>query len=138
MKWVLNIIQFLIVYLSAFYLIKEENILGLGGIYANSTLMTGCSIAIAGILWKPYNRFSLFIIRKIKSIKFLHTTFFGYLDKKWKRLARVLSWFFYLISVFISFNIFRGGEPLLVIIGYPILITIISYTLKPFVVKDKS
>ena len=69
---------------------------------------------------------------------FLHTTFFGYLDKKWKRLARVLSWVFYLISVFISLNIFRDGEPVAVIIGYPILITLISYTLKPFIVKDKS
>ena len=128
----------IIVYLFAFYLIKEENILGLDGIYANSTLMTGCSIAIAGILWKLYNRFSLFIIRKIKSIKFLHTTFFGYLDKKWKRLARVLSWVFYFISVFISLNVLRDEDNIIiVIIVYPILITIISYTLKPFVVKDK-
>ena len=90
MKWVLNIIQFLIVYLSAFYLIKEENILELYGIYANSTLMTGFSIGIASILWRPYNHLSLFILRKIKSTKLMHTFLFGYLSLKWRRLIRTI------------------------------------------------
>ena len=134
MKWVLNIIQFLIVYLFAFYLIKEENILGLDGIYANSTLMTGVSIGIAGILWKLYNRFSLFIIRKIKSIKFFHTTFFGYLDKKWKRLARVLSWAVFLIITIMVLQDFKDYIVHLLI--YPFLIALISYTLKPFIDKE--
>ena len=138
MKWVLNIIQFLIVYFFALYLIMEENLLGLKGIYANSTLMTGISIGIAGTLWKLYNRFSLFIINKIKSINFLRTTFFGYLDKKWKRLARVLS--FVLLPVFIAiWAEFIDDDTIPVaFILWIILILLISYTLKPFVVKDKS
>ena len=135
MKWVLNIIQFLIVYLFVFYLIKGENVLGLDGIYANNTLITGISIGIAGALWRLYNRFSLFIIKNIKSINFLHTTFFGYLPKRWKRLARVLSFVFFPIIFFLWYEIDRGSSGFVFII-YPILIILISYTLKPFLIRD--
>ena len=219
MKWVLNIIQFLIVYLFAFYLIKEENVLGLDGIYANNTLITGISIGTAGALWKLYNRFSLFIIKNIKSTKLMHTFlfgylslkwrrlirtiillpyifflilsilnfltdgfsntfvdplgflvitvvyvffnsliswlvkpfavdenkskpilntfFFGYLSKRWKRLARVLTWVFYPISIIIGVEVSDGeGGSIFAIIIYPILIILISYTLKPFLIRD--
>ena len=67
----------------------------------------------------------------------MNTTFFGYLDKKWKRFARVLSFVFYPITIFIVGEFFRDGEGFALII-YPILVILISYTLKPFVVKDKS
>ena len=148
MKWVLNIIQFLIVYLFAFYLIKEENVLGLDGIYANNTLITGISIGTAGALWKLYNRFSLFIIKNIKSTKLMHTFLFGYLSLKWRRLIRtiiLLPYIFFLILSILNFltdgfsNTFVDPLGFLVItVVYVFFNSLISWLVKPFVVKDKS
>ena len=67
----------------------------------------------------------------------IQTFTFGYLPKKWKRLIRASSLTLWIIYLF-CLDPFYGGleEP---IAWLPlILIPIISWTLKPFVVKDKS
>tara|TARA_B100000683_G_scaffold150252_1_gene145580 strand:+ start:367 stop:594 length:228 start_codon:yes stop_codon:yes gene_type:complete len=75
----------------------------------------------------------------------MNTFFFGYLPLKWKRLARVLSILFTLFFPFIFLiwldgngmtedeEFFLAGMSAVVII---ILIGLISYVLKPFIVKD--
>ena len=70
----------------------------------------------------------------------LNTFFFGYLSPKWKRLARVLSFLLLPLLPLISdyFMIFGYEEDNLfggTIIAI-VLVLIISYTLKPFVVKE--
>ena len=71
----------------------------------------------------------------------LNTLFFGYLSPKWKRLARVLSLIPIPIIVLLSWDILRywGNEFESAFINsslYFVLVLIISYTLKPFVVKE--
>ena len=63
--WVLNIIQFLIVYFLVFWLLHEGIIGGPGprGLSLKG-LWPGISIGIAGIPWRYYKRFSLFITSK--------------------------------------------------------------------------
>ena len=75
----------------------------------------------------------------------MNTFFFGYLPLKWKRLARVLSILFTLFFHFIfliwldgismpeSERFFLAGMSAVVII---ILIGLISYVLKPFILKN--
>ena len=69
----------------------------------------------------------------------LNTLFFGYLSPKWKRLARVLSFIILpiLFLIFDEFKFFGFQDDFLreFIIGYIVIVLIISYTLKPFVVK---
>ncbi len=62
--------------------------------------------------------------------------FFGYLQLKWKRLARVLSILLYAIIFPLPF-IYKPGDALglTILIGTPILIMIISWVLKPFIVN---
>ena len=79
------------------------------------------------------------------TIKTMNTFFFGYLPLKWKRLARVLSILFTLFFPFIflicldgismpeSERFFLTGMSPVVII---ILIGLISYVLKPFILKN--
>ena len=69
----------------------------------------------------------------------LNTLFFGYLYPKWKRLVRVLSVIllpilFYIFDEF-KFLGFQDDFFMEFIIGYVVFVLIISYTLKPFVVK---
>ena len=67
----------------------------------------------------------------------LNTFFFGYLSKRWKRLARVLTLVFYPVAFFIGGKMGGGGQGAsAVFIIYPILIILISYTLKPFLIRD--
>ena len=71
----------------------------------------------------------------------LNNFFFGYLPLKWKRLARVLS--IILLPGIIIDSILDSGsgglienKPFYLGVGlHIILVLIISYTLKPFVVK---
>tara|TARA_B100001778_G_scaffold295597_1_gene267939 strand:+ start:294 stop:518 length:225 start_codon:yes stop_codon:yes gene_type:complete len=73
----------------------------------------------------------------------LNTFFFGYLSPKWKRLARVISLLPTPILIHLGWDnsidvIVIGNEPenasILVAIWF-VIVAIISYTLKPFVVK---
>ena len=64
----------------------------------------------------------------------LNTFFFGYLPLKWKRLARVLSIILFPITGFIFYELTR--TEVLGIAVHILLIAAISYTLKPFIVKD--
>ena len=76
---------------------------------------------------------------KTKSTRVLNTLFFGYLSPKWKRLARVLSFSLLPLLPLISdyFRFFSGTDNLFVpIIIHIVLVPIVSYTLKPFVVKE--
>lgn len=157
--WFLNIIQFLIVYLLVFWLLHSGIIgdLGPSGL-SGEGLWPAISIGIAAIPWRYYKRFSLFITSKRikapteevvaeeasntnekKELK-QKTFFFGYLSNKWKRLSRVLSftvmpllcWGF---AGLIDFGNWKENF----LVGLPIaivLVNIISYTLKPFVVKE--
>ena len=126
--WVLNIIQFLIVYFLVFYLLHEGIIGGPGprGLSLKG-LWPGISIGIAGIPWRYYKRFSLFItskkmkapteevvaeeasnnkenkelsLSKTKSTGVLNTFFFGYLSLKWMRLVRTLIIPFFVLTPF--------------------------------------
>tara|TARA_B110001450_G_C17625449_1_gene482938 strand:+ start:437 stop:964 length:528 start_codon:yes stop_codon:yes gene_type:complete len=117
--WVLNIIQFIIVYFlifslffTGFFQVIDPSI-GLSG----ENFWPLMSIGIAGVPWKYYNRFSLFITSKkmkapavelvgeeayntnekkgldqskTKRPEVLYTFFFGYFSLKWRRLIRVL------------------------------------------------
>ncbi|MEC9108239.1 MAG: hypothetical protein VX472_01620 [Bacteroidota bacterium] len=70
----------------------------------------------------------------------LNTFFFGYLPLKWKRLARVLSIILFLPSNYLLFayaSTGKGDEFDIIFweIDYILLIPVINYTLKPFVVK---
>ena len=76
------------------------------------------------------------IILILNLIIMLNTFFFGYLSKRWKRLARVLTLVFYPISVIIGDEIDQYDGLILASIIYPILIILISYTLKPFLIRD--
>ena len=116
--WVLNIIQFLIVYFLVFWLLHAGIIVypGPSGLSIEG-LWPAISIGIAGIPWRYYKRFSLFITSKkikasteeviaeeaantnknkelsqskTKSAGILNTFFFGYLSLKWMRLVRTL------------------------------------------------
>ena len=71
----------------------------------------------------------------------LKNLFFGYMPLKWKRLARVLSIILFLPSnylLFVNFPVIEDGayDIILWAIVHILLIPVISYTLKPFVVKD--
>jgi len=129
--WVLNIIQFIIVYFLVFSLFFTgvfqviDPSIGLSG----ETFWPLMSMGIAGVPWKYYNRFSLFITaKKIKAPteevvveeasntnekkglgqskterpEVLYTFFFGYFSLKWRRLMRVLI----LIPTFLFFILF--------------------------------
>ena len=126
--WLLNIIQFLIVYFLVFWLLNIGIIVypGPSGLSLEG-LWPAISIGIAGIPWRYYKRFSLFIMSKrmkasieevvaeeasstnerkelsqskTKSAGLLNTFFFGYLTLKWMRLVRTL---FILFLVLIPF-----------------------------------
>jgi uncharacterized membrane protein len=80
--------------------------------------------------------------------KLLYTLFFGYLALKWRRLVRTLLLFFYSTFVFILtpiilLNVANRGwikgeekEMFLLALIFLVFISIISYILKPFVVKE--
>ena len=143
LRWILNIIQFVIVFFIVFVSLKESQLLQelyyLEGKFSNSfgTLNAGISLIIAISSRKIYNKVSLFIM-KIR----IRISFFGYLPLKWKRLARVLSFagIILLPVVFIALDIpnrhDEGGSIFLGFIISIILVPVVSYTLKPFVVKD--
>tara|TARA_X000000368_G_scaffold374730_1_gene326597 strand:- start:58 stop:258 length:201 start_codon:yes stop_codon:yes gene_type:complete len=66
----------------------------------------------------------------------MNTFFFGYLPLKWKRLARVLS--FVLIPLLVLINDIVGSDDdVFFVVGiWLVTVPIISYTFKPFHVKD--
>ena len=157
--WVLNIIQFLIVYFLVFWLLHAGIIVYPGpSDLSLEGLWPAISIGIAGIPWRYYKRFSLFITSKKmkapteevvaeeasntnekKKLK-QKTFFFGYLSNKWKRLSRVLS---FVVMPLLCWGftglIDFGNEIDNFLVGLPIaivLVNIVSYTLKPFVVKE--
>ena len=77
----------------------------------------------------------------------LNTFFFGYLSLKWRRLFRTLIMIPYcfggiVLSGDVLGRVLTGTELFqacfLFIIGIPIIIGLISWLVKPFVVKDKS
>ena len=70
----------------------------------------------------------------------MNTFFFGYLPLKWKRLARVLS---FILSIVIPYSKAESGYNrdfeynfAFTLLIFIITVAIISYTLKPFIVKD--
>ena len=69
----------------------------------------------------------------------LKNLFFGYMPLKWKRLARVLSIILFLPSNYLLFDPYSTDPQFDIMfwaIAYILLIPVVSYTLKPFVVKD--
>ncbi len=141
LRWILNIIQFMIVFFIVFIFLTEvqplQELYDLEGKFGNSfgTLNAGISLIIAISSRKIYNKVSLFIMK-------IRISFFGYLPLKWKRLARVLSFagIILLPVVFIALDIPNSyEEDASVFLGFItsiILVPVVSYTLKPFVVKD--
>ena len=80
--------------------------------------------------------------------KLLNTFFFGYLELKWRRLVRTLILLFFIpfaisVMTFSIINSLNFGyidddalRSIAFILGLIILISIVSYILKPFVVKE--
>ena len=70
----------------------------------------------------------------------LNNFFFGYMPLKWKRLARVLSIILLPVTnylLYVNFPVSDDAEDIILwAIVHILLIPVISYTLKPFVVKD--
>ena len=71
----------------------------------------------------------------------LNTFFFDYLPLKWKRLSRVLSFVLFPIAVIIleSIDVLNPEyeeELAIFVCIWLVAVQIISYTIKPFVVKD--
>jgi hypothetical protein len=69
----------------------------------------------------------------------LNTFFFGYLSLKWRRLVRTLLLTTYIF--FISYTVYWEAyifEYLLFCIGTPIILVLMSWVIKPFVVKEDS
>jgi len=68
----------------------------------------------------------------------LHNFFFGYLPLKWKRLARVLSIILLPVTNFLLFPL-DGNEDDIIFwaVVHILLIPVVSYTINPFVVKEK-
>ncbi len=74
----------------------------------------------------------------------LNTFFFGYLPLKWKRLARVLSFitsplmgYVFVITDALYIGCCVDEENFIIgSVAHIVSVIIISYTLKPFVVKD--
>ena len=77
-----------------------------------------------------------FAMNKNKSKPELYTFFFGYLSLKWRRLARTISVFIFFLSIFIGLLLqFDDGIGILPFLIF-ILTPLISYVVKPFVVKE--
>ena len=142
--WVLNIIQFLIVYFLVFWLLHVGIIVypGPSGLSIEG-LWPAISIGIAGIPWRYYKRFSLFIMSKrmkapaeevvteeasitnerkdlsqskTKSSGVLNTFFFGYLSLKWMRLVRSLLLLLYVpLWAISSYTIIFNGADYVII-----------------------
>ncbi len=159
--WVLNILQVVIVYfiLYALYFygiieyMPEETGLNFKSLFPIFSLIASVS------LWKIYSKISLWIISdvtqtKVSEIKItksnvvtnktLYTFFFGYASLKWRRLFRTLiilpALAFFIAGVFLE--LIEQGDIKsfmvvnLAIAGYFILIGLISWLIKPFVVKE--
>ena len=128
-RWILNIIQFVIVFFIFFFILQEfdpfEQIFGYS--FDFSTLNAGVSLIIAFSFRKIYNKVSLSIMK---------ITFFGYLPLKWKRLSRVLSFVLFPVFIVIWVEFIDYDTTFVAFILWIILIPLISYVLKPFVVKD--
>ena len=128
-RWTLNIIQFVIVFFIFFFILQEfdpfEQIFGYS--FDFSTLNAGVSLIIAFSFRKIYNKASLSIMK---------ITFFGYLPLKWKRLSRVLSFVLFPVFIAIWAEFIDDDTTPVAFILWIILIPLISYVLKPFVVKD--
>ena len=77
-----------------------------------------------------------FAINKNKFNPTVNTFFFGYLSLKWRRLIRTISIFLFLLSIFIGLLLqFDDGIGILPIFIF-FLTPLISYVVKPFVVKE--
>ena len=75
--------------------------------------------------------------------KLLYTFFFGYLELKWRRLVRTLILAYVVPSTilclwFLTYSRINGNEqlPFLITFILIILTPLVSYILKPFVVKE--
>ena len=69
----------------------------------------------------------------------LNTFFFGYLSLKWRRLVMTLLLTTYIF--FISYIVYRKVytyQSFLFWIGTPIIVVLMSWVIKPFVVKEDS
>ena len=152
--WVLNIIQFLIAYFISYALYfygilellpPETGLIGKG-------VWPAAAIGMALLPWKYYNRLSNYIIAQITNIeapeikvsnmskpkpkpsKLLYTFFFGYAALKWRRLIRTLIVLATIACLFfLQMHMFRTIQ---VIIASYIAIGLISWLIKPFVVKE--
>jgi hypothetical protein len=77
-----------------------------------------------------------FAMNKNKFNPTVNTFFFGYLSLKWRRLIRTISIFLFLLSIFIGLLLqFDDGIGILPIFIF-FLTPLISYVVKPFVVKE--
>ena len=153
--WVLNIIQFIIVYFLVFSLFFTgvfqviDPSIGLSG----ETFWPLMSMGIAGVPWKYYNRFEeayntnekkVLGKSKTKRPGVLYTFFFGYFSLKWRRLIRVLILVTLIIlppliiinpSKAISDSAIFACLIFTLVLLIPVIL--ISWVVKPFVVKEK-
>mgnify|MGYP001254268491 CR=1 FL=1 len=151
--WVLNIIQFLIAYFISYALYfygilellpPETGLIGKG-------VWPAAAIGMALLPWKYYNRLSNYIIAQTTNIKapktnisnmskpkpskLLYTFFFGYAALKWRRLIRTLIILATIACLFFLQASFTFTKTQTIIASY-IAIGLISWLIKPFVVKE--
>tara|TARA_B110000967_G_C18431450_1_gene338737 strand:+ start:72 stop:551 length:480 start_codon:yes stop_codon:yes gene_type:complete len=154
--WGLNIVQFLVVYLFAFALFRY----GIFELLPPETGLTArgvwpaASIGIAFLPWKFYNRFSNYLISFFKSTdipktnisnmskpwpsKLLYTFFFGYAALKWRRLVRTSILLLLPFLCLLSVLFWRQGDEILIAASIiPFLTPIVSWVIKPFIVKEE-
>ena len=67
------------------------------------------------------------------------TYFFGYLNLKWRRLARVLSFVFLFVVLALGDPdaLIREGGMFIIIPAYFCIICLISWVMKPFIIKEE-
>ena len=67
------------------------------------------------------------------------TYFFGYLNLKWRRLARVLSFVFLFVILALGdpWALYDEGGGFVVIPAYFFIICLISWVMKPFIIKEE-
>ena len=77
-----------------------------------------------------------FAMNKNKFNPTVNTFFFGYLSLKWRRLIRTISIFLFLLSFFIGLLLEFDDGIVFLPISIFFLTPLISYVVKPFVVKE--
>tara|TARA_B100000787_G_scaffold143459_1_gene113058 strand:+ start:257 stop:712 length:456 start_codon:yes stop_codon:yes gene_type:complete len=139
LRWrrlVRTLILLFIVYLTIGTIINIMNSIERG--YISSDTRDFIAVTASLIVLSSITSYILkpFAMNKNKFKPIVNTFFFGYLSLKWRRLIRTTSIFIFFLSIFIGLLLqFDDGIGILPIFIF-FLTPLISYVVKPFVVKE--